>query len=100
MKLGILVNTARHLDDVVGIARAALAKNHQVIIFTMDEGTRLLEDPVFVSLAGIEGVSLSVCDHSAKMHGVNVEGLSPKIVCGSQLHNAMMNHNADRVVVL
>ena len=100
MKLGILVNTARHLDDVIGITRAAVAKDHQVIIFAMDEGTRLLQDDAFVSLAGIEGVSLSVCDHSAKMHGVNAEGLSPKIVCGSQLHNAMMNHNADRVIVL
>ena len=100
MKLGILLNTARHLDDVVGITRAALAKNHQVIIFTMDEGTRLLDNRVLVSLAGLEGVSLSMCDHSAKMHGVNAEGLSPKIVCGSQLHNAMMNHNADRVIVL
>lgn len=100
MKLGILLNTARHLEDVVGITRAALAKNHQVIIFAMDEGTRLLENQILVSLAGLEGVSLSVCDHSAKMYGVNAEGLSPKIVCGSQLHNAMMNHNADRVIVL
>ncbi|HJX16650.1 MAG TPA: DsrE family protein [Acidiferrobacterales bacterium] len=100
MKLGILLNTARHLEDVAGITRAALAKNHQVIIFTMDEGTRLLENQTLVSLAGLEGVSLSVCDHSAKMHGVKAEGLPPKIVCGSQLHNAMMNHNADRVIVL
>lgn len=100
MKLGILLNTARHLDDVIGISRAALAKNHQVIIFTMDEGARLLENQVMASLAGLEGVSLSVCNHSAGMHGVNTEGLSPNIVCGSQLHNAMMNHNADRVIVL
>ena len=100
MKLGILVNTARHLDDLVGITRAALAKSHQVIIFIMDDGTRLLENQALVSLAGLEGVSLSLCDHSAKMHGVNAEGLSPKIVCGSQLNNAMMNHNADRVIVL
>lgn len=100
MKLGILLNTARHLDDVAGITRAALAKHHQVMIFTMDEGTRLLENPILVSLAGLEGVSLSACDHSARIYGVNVEGLSPKIVCGSQLHNAMMNHNADRVIVL
>jgi len=100
VKLGILLNTARHLEDVAGITRAALAKNHQVIIFTMDEGTRLLENPTLVSLAGLDGVALSVCDHSAKMHGVKAEGLSPKIVCGSQLHNAMMNHNADRVIVL
>lgn len=100
MKLGILLNTDRHLDDVVGISRAALARNHQVIIFAMDEGTRLLKNQVLVSLAELEGVAMSVCDHSAGVLGVNTEGLSPKIICGSQLHNAIMNHEADRVIVL
>lgn len=100
MKLGILINTARHLDDVIGITRAALAKQHQVIIFTMDEGTRLLGNELLVSLAGLDGVSLSLCDHSAQMCGVSTQGQTQKIVCGSQLNNAMMNHNADRVLVL
>ena len=100
MKLGMLINTAKHVDDVVGICRAALTKNHQVIIFAMDEGTRLLENDAFVALAEFEGVSLTLCDHSAKMIGVKTGGLSPKIVCASQLNNAMMNHNADRVIVL
>ena len=100
MILGILVNTAKHLDQIVGICRAALAGNHRVVIFAMDQGTELLDAPAFVSLAGLEAVSLSVCDHSAKVRGVNTEGLSPKIVCGSQLNNAMMNHDADRVIVL
>ena len=100
MKLGMLINTARHVDHAVGICRAALAKSHQVIIFAMDKGTRLLENDAFVSLAELEGVSMSLCDHSAKMLGAKTEGLSPKIVCASQLNNAMMNHNADRVIVL
>ena len=100
MKLGMLINTAKHADDVVGICRAALAKNHQVIIFAMDEGTRLLENDAFVSLAALDGVSMSLCDHSAKMSGIKTESLPPKIVCASQLNNAMMNHSADRVIVL
>ena len=100
MKLGMLINTAKHLDDVLGICRAALARNHQVIIFAMDEGTRLLENEAFISLAELEGVSMSLCDHSAKMFGARTEGLPPKIVCASQLNNAMMNHSADRVIVL
>ncbi len=100
MKLGMLINKAKHVDDIVGICRAALARNHQVSIFVMDEGSRLLENAAFVSLAELQGVSMSVCDHSAKMIGVNTEGLSPKIVCASQLNNAMMNHSADRVIVL
>ncbi len=100
MKLGMLINTAKHVDDIVGICRAALARNHQVSIFAMDEGARLLENAAFVSLAELQGVSMSVCDHSAKMIGANPEGLSPKIVRASQLNNAMMNHSADRVIVL
>jgi len=100
MKLGMLINTAKHADDAIGICRAALARNHQVIIFAMDDGTRLLENQAFVALAELDGVSLSLCDHSAKHHGARLEGLSPKIVCASQLSNAMMNHEADRVIVL
>ena len=100
MKLGMLINTAKHADHVIWICRAALAKNHQVIIFAMDEGTRLLEQDAFVALAGLDGVSMSLCDHSAKMLGAKTEGLPPNIVCASQLNNAMMNHNADRVIVL
>jgi hypothetical protein len=28
------------------------------------------------------------------------EGLPSEIVCGSQYNNAVMNHNADRVIIL
>lgn len=106
MKLGILINTARHLDDVVGISRSAVASNHEVIIFAMDEGAKLMETPALAALATLEGVSASVCDHSAEMYGIHTEGQSPKlvrgtkIVGGSQFQNARMNHNADRVIVL
>ena len=100
MKLGILVNTAKHLDDVIGLAEAAIAKRLEVIIFAMDEGTRLLDEERFTSLAALEGVTMSVCEHSAKVHRVSIEHLAPQIRCGSQLNNAMMAHAADRVVIL
>jgi hypothetical protein len=32
--------------------------------------------------------------------GVASEGLSKEIVCGSQYNNAVMQHEADRVIVL
>ena len=100
MKLGILVNTARHLDEVIGLTEAAIARGQEVIIFAMDEGTRLLDEGRFVSLAAVEGVTLSACEHSANALGVSTERLVPQIRCGSQLNNAMMAHAADRVVVL
>ncbi len=100
MKLGILVNTDRHLEHVVGLARAAAGQNHEVVIFAMDAGTRLMESELFVALADLEGVSMSLCDHSAREHGITTDELSEAITVGSQLNNAMMNHGADRVIVL
>ncbi len=100
MKLGIFVKTNRHLKHVVGIVGAALAKGHEVIMFNMDEGTKLLGTPEFAELCKTKGVTMSFCDHSAKGLNVQTEGLAPEIVCGSQYNNAVMNHDADRVIIL
>ncbi len=100
MKLGIFVNTNRHLGHVVGIVKAALAKGHEVIIFNMDDGTKLLGTPEFAELCKTRGVAMSFCDHSAKGLNVTTEGLPQEIVCGSQYNNAVMNHDADRVIIL
>jgi len=100
MKLGILVNTDKHLEHIQGLTKAAIAKDHEVIMFVMDEGTRLLKNDLFVALAKLPAVSISLCEHSAKSYGVNTKDLSKDINCASQFNNAMMNHNADRVIVL
>jgi predicted peroxiredoxin len=99
-RLGILVNTARHLKHVVGVTRAALATRHEVIIFVMDEGTRLLQNAELTGLAGLSGVTLSRCDHSTKRHGVDIEALPVGVVRGSQVNNAKMVQQAERVIVL
>ncbi|MFO0754363.1 MAG: DsrE family protein [Thermodesulfovibrionales bacterium] len=100
MKLGIFVNTDRHPDELAGIARAARAKGHEVSIFFMDSGTRLLGEPGIRSLCSEGCVSLSFCDFDAKRFQVSVEGISGEIVCGSQYDNAVMVNKADRVIVL
>jgi len=100
MKLGIFVNTNRHLAHVVGIVKAALAKGHEVVMFNMDDGTKLLGTPEFAALCKTKGVTLSFCDHSAKGLNVTTEGLPAEIVCGSQYNNAVMNHDVDRLIVL
>lgn len=100
MKLGILVNTDKNLDTVQGITKAALAKGHQVILFNMDGGTKIVGTPAFAELCRTKGVTVSFCDHSAKHIGASTEGLPPEIVCGSQYNNAAMQHDADRVIVL
>ncbi len=100
MKLGILINTDKHLNAVQGIAKAALAKGHEIFLFNMDSGTKLVGTPAFKELCKTKGVTVSFCDHSAKHVGVATEGLPPEIVCGSQYNNAVMQHEADRIIVL
>lgn len=100
MKLGILVNTDRHLKHILGLAAAATAKNHEVVIFAMDEGVRLLDNKSFADLGGREGVSLSFCSHSAREQGIETEGRPEGITVGSQLNNAMMAQAVDRMIAL
>lgn len=100
MKLGILVNTDRHLEHIVGLTKAALLKGHEVIMFTMNDGTKLLATPEFAEFCGAQGITMSFCDYSTKQLGVATEGIPEEIVCGSQYNNAVMNHQADKVIVL
>lgn len=100
MKLGIHVKTDRHLDHVIGMTKAAVAKGHEVAIFTMSEGERLLEKPAFMDLCTLAGVTMSYCDHNATHMGIDKSAIPADVVCGSQLNNANMVHNADRVIVL
>lgn len=100
MKLGILVNTDKNLNHITGLAKAAVNRGHEVLIFAMDDGVSLLRDTAFTDLCNIKGVSISFCDYSTKALKVSKEALSEKIVCGSQYNNASMAHNADKVIVL
>jgi len=100
MKLGILVNTDRHPEHVLGIAEAAVNKNHDVTVFVMDDGILLLGFPVFEELTKLADVSVSICRHSAELREIATDHLPAGIHAGSQLENALMNHDADRVIVL
>ncbi len=100
MKLGILVNTDKNLKHIIGIANSAVRKGHEVIIFAMDEGVRLLENDDFLNLSKERNISMSFCDHSTHVLNVSKDRVTDEIVCGSQYNNAVMNHDADRVIVL
>ena len=100
MKLGIHVNSDKHVEHVIGLTKAAVSKGHEVIIFNMDEGTRLLGNSSFRELCGMYGVRMSFCDYNAKGLGVSKEGIPDEIVCGSQYNNAIMVNISDRVIVL
>lgn len=100
MKLGILVNTDKHLDTIRGLAKAAQAKGHEVSIFAMDIGTKLLENPLYTELSGLERVKMSFCSHNAEGNGVKTDGLPEQVVKGSQYDNAVMNNSVDKIIVL
>ena len=100
MKLGILVNTDRHTEDLIGIAKAAVAKGHQVIIFFMNGGARLLENTAVNNLAELQGVDMSYCDYTTQQIEMSKEGIHELVDCGSQYNNITMQHEADRVIVL
>jgi len=100
MKLGILVTTDHYLPQVKGLVEAAVRKNHEVMLFVMDDGTRLLESEAFSGLCGVKGVGVSYCEHATQQTGVQTAGLPEQAVCGSQFDNANMMHEADRVIVL
>ncbi len=100
MKLGILVNTDKHMDDVIGIAKAAVSRQHTVTIFTMDRGTTLFQYPQYRALCSVEGITMSFCDHNAKKFEADTEGIPDEIVCGSQFDNATMHHDCDKIIVL
>jgi hypothetical protein len=100
MKLGILVTTDRHLEQVMGLTAAAVKKGHEVVIFAMDGGIALLDDRDFTNLGEQEGVSTSFCSHSARDQGVDAEAQPPALTVGSQLNNAMMANAVDRMINL
>jgi len=100
MKIGILVNTSQHLQHIVGISQAASEKGHEILIFAMDEGTQLLEDARFTDLSGLVGVTMSLCRHSAEERAIDIDAVPKDVTRGSQFNNALMSHEADRIIVL
>jgi len=99
MKLGILVNTDKHLGHILGMVKAALSRGHEITIFVMDTGTMLLNNPAFDELCLLHGVSMSFCELCANKGGVITEGLPAEIQCGNQYNNAVMVNESDRVLV-
>lgn len=96
-KLGILVNTDKNLEHVIGICGAAKAAGIEVSIFIMDDGCFLTKEPRFLALAK-QGVSMTLCDHS--FHEKGLTGKVEGVTHGSQFDHASIAHECDRFIVL
>jgi len=100
VRLGILINTANHKRELVDIARAAIAKSHEVTLFFMDGGVLLMREPEVASLASIENLSVRYCDYSAMVHGLSRDEAPAEFEAGSQVDNLMMIRETDKVISL
>ena len=100
MKLGILVNTDRNTKSLAGLTKAAVSKGHEVVLFLMDEGVKLLQKAPIANLLKTREVTLTFCQYSADVIGVTANGIFREAVSGSQYDNACMIREVDRLVVL
>jgi predicted peroxiredoxin len=96
-KLGILVNTDKNLEHILGICEAAKKAGVKVSIFIMDDGCYLTKKPELLAL-GKKGVNIAMCDHSYREKGFT-EALA-EVKHGSQFDHALIAHECDRYVVL
>ncbi len=98
MKLGILVLNSNQLKAILGLTQAALDAGDTVRFFVNDHGTKLLAEPNFTVLSG--KVAMSFCEYSAKKLGVDLSALPKEIKKGTQLNNAIMYQQCEKVIVL
>lgn len=96
-KLGILVNTDKNLEHLVGICDAAERQGVEVSIFVMDDGCSLTRNQKFLALAK-KNVKVALCDHSYREKGF--DGRVGGIAHGSQFDHVTIAHECDRFLVL
>jgi predicted peroxiredoxin len=98
MRLGILIRSATHAPHAVGLTHAALRAGHEVALFVMDEGVRVLGE--LATLASMDGVDVAYCEFSLMQQDVPPASVPEGFRASSQLDNAKMASLSDRVVIL
>ncbi|HEY6010213.1 MAG TPA: DsrE family protein [Nitrospirota bacterium] len=95
--LGIMVTKHANREHITGVAKAARAADHPVMIFLTDDGVKFTKDPKFLEMLTVGGIEISVCEHSCERAGIHdkTDGIS----YGSQYNNAGMLHDSARVLV-
>lgn len=99
--LGILVNSDRHLDHLIGLARAARKKGVRLIVFFTHRGVLLTRDERFSELDGLAEMSLcrkSFLEYHLEKNGP-VPGIPPAHFL-NQFAHADLIERSDRYIVL
>ncbi|RLB89802.1 MAG: peroxiredoxin [Deltaproteobacteria bacterium] len=104
-KLGIFVSTEENWDHLLGIARAAVAKGKELIIFFTHRGTLLCKRPDFEELAkAVEGRGkMSLCLVSWNAHNLGEDHTVPGIPekdFATQARHGELIEEMDRYLVL
>lgn len=60
--LGILVSTNRHIDHVIGVAKAAKKAGKGLVIFFTHDGILMTQEPKYQELADIGPDKMSLCN--------------------------------------
>jgi len=83
------------MTSTIGIAKAALAKDHEVSIFIMAEGVLCLANAQFVELID-EGAKVIVCEHNRAAYKApaGIRGVD----YGSQYDFATLVQDCDRLI--
>jgi len=76
--LAIMVSTDKHMDCVINLTSAVLAKGKQVSLFFTGNGVLLAMKPQFKQLADM--ASVSICDESFRANGLHDrQGKVPRV---------------------
>jgi len=105
--LGILVPTNKHIDHLIGIARAAKKAGKALCIFLTHEGVRISQNPRYQELAEIvssdEIDKISLCNVSWEEIGLKGKpipaGMGPKDLASQSRHCELIE-KCDRYMVL
>ncbi len=97
-KLGILVNSERHMDKIINLCEAAKEKGVEVMIFFTHRGTLLTQDPRFSELKG--KAKMSFCRVAFESHGLKspIERIDGKDF-STQARNVEMIEKCDRYLI-
>ena len=106
-KLGIFVPTNKHIDHLIGVARAAKKAGKTLCIFLTHEGVRISQHPRYQELAEIissdKDNEISLCNVSWEELGLKDQsippGMSAKDLATQSRHCAMID-KCDRYMVL
>lgn len=101
--LGILVPTNKHIDHLIGVARAAKKAGKALYIFFTHDGVLMTQDPKFRELADIAAGELALCNHSWEELEFSDQPIPPGMTdddLGSQSRHVALIEQCDRYIVI